>query len=136
MSNSKCTQVQNKKKKRKKEKRRFLFSLKKCWVIEDKLLPLYSHLVDGYTNQLFEDPFCCELIQVKQEPEDDHLLEPLPSVDQHDSSNHLEKVIDCCIYSSHILNSLEESKRLLTTQRQNPNNSLVTYVIPGTTLEQ
>ena len=71
---------------------------KKCWIIEDKLLPFYSHIIDRYSDQLVEDPFCCEIIEVKQEPEEDFLVESLPPVDQQNSSNHPEKVIDCCIY--------------------------------------
>ena len=89
----------------KKKKRRFLITSKNCWIIEDKLVPLYSHLVDCYSNQRLEDPFCCEIIQVKQEPEDDFLLESLslPSVDDHhDSTNHLDEVICCFIdFCSH-----------------------------------
>ena len=100
MLNSKRTQVQNNEKKRK--KRRFLLTTKKCWIIEDKLLPLYSHLVDSYSNQLLEDPFFCETIQVKQESQDDHLLESLTSADRQKSNDHLKKVIDCSIYYSHL----------------------------------
>ena len=92
MPSSKRTRIQSKKR-----KRRFLMTSKKCWIIEDKLLPLYSHLVNSYSNQLLEDPFCFEIIQVKQELEDDFLLESLPSVDQHDSTNHLDEVICCFI---------------------------------------
>ena len=62
---------------------------KKCWIIEDHLVPLYSHLIDRYSNQLLEDPFCCEIIQVKQEYQDDYLLESLTSADQLDSSDYL-----------------------------------------------
>ena len=82
MPSSKPTRVQRKK------SRRFLMTSKKCWVIEDHLIPLYSHLVDCYSYQLLEDPFCCE---IKQEPEESLSL---PSSDQHNSS-HLEEVIDC-----------------------------------------
>ena len=64
MPSSKRTRIQSKKK-----KRRFLMTSKKCWMMEDHLVPLYSHLVDCYSNQLLEDPFCGEIIQVKQETE-------------------------------------------------------------------
>ena len=89
MLTSKHTRVQSKKKK----KRRFLMTSKKSWVIEDRLVPLYSNLIDCYSNQLPEDPFCCEIIQVKQESQEDFLLESLPSVDQYQSSYPLKEVI-------------------------------------------
>ena len=115
MPSSKRTRIQSKKK-----KRRFLMTSKKCWIIEDKLIPLYSHLLDHYSNQLLEDPFCCEIIEIKQEYQEDYLLESLTSsADQHDSSNHLEKV-DCCIYYSHFEFTWGVTQ-LLTTQRQNLN---------------
>ena len=88
MPNSKRIRVQKKKNKR------FLVTSKKCWIIEDKLVPLHSHLIDCYSNQLIDDPFCCEIIRVKQEPQDDsqedYLVESLPSADHHDSSNHFD----------------------------------------------
>ena len=33
-------------------KKEYLLSSKKCFLIEDKLLPLYSHLVESYSDQL------------------------------------------------------------------------------------
>ena len=108
MPGSKRTRVQSKKK-----KRRFLMTSNKCWLMADHLVPLYSHLVDRYSNQLLEDPFCCEIIRVKQEPED-VLLESLPSVDEHNSSNHFKEVIRCFILLfSHLEFALEESKQWL-----------------------
>ena len=108
MPNSKRTRVQSKK------KRRFLMTSKKSWVIEDRLVPLYSNLIDCYSNQLPEDPFCCEIIQVKQESQEDFLLESLPSVDEHNSSNHFKEVIRCFILLfSHLEFALEESKQWL-----------------------
>ena len=84
MPKSKPTRIKSKKK-----KRRFLMTLKKCWIIEDKLLPLYSHLIDCYSDQLLKDPFGCETIEVKPEPRDDS-LESLPSAD---SNNHFEVIM-------------------------------------------
>ena len=44
--------VDSKKKKKKKSHKTFLLTSKKCWLIEDKLLPLYQHLVDSYSVNL------------------------------------------------------------------------------------
>ena len=68
-------------KKRKKSKK-FLLTSKKCWVIEEKLIPLYQHLVDDFSIQLREDwtvkveETDVDIAQVKEEPQDDNLVEP------------------------------------------------------------
>ena len=62
------------------------------------MAPLYSHIIDRYFNQLVDDLFCCETIQVKEEPQDDYPLESLPSADQQESITHLVRVIDCLYY--------------------------------------
>ena len=65
------------KNKRRLSKKKFLLSSKKCWVIEDKLLPLYSHLVQSYSDQL-KDTWTVKLeesqfgsVQIKEEPTDE-----------------------------------------------------------------
>ena len=82
MPKSKPTPVQSKKK-----NRSYLTTSKRCRIIED------SHLFDHYSNQLLEDPFCCENIQVKQEPQDDYPLESLPSADKQKSNGHLDNKV-------------------------------------------
>ena len=93
MPNSKRTKVPCNMAKKKKKNRRYLMTSKKCWIIEDKLMPLYSHLIDRYTNQLLGDPFCCEDIKVKQEPQDDYPLESLLSADKQKSNSHLDNEV-------------------------------------------
>ena len=53
MSGRRSTRARSKKKLKKSKK--FLLASKKCWVIEEKLIPLYQHLVDDYSVQLREE---------------------------------------------------------------------------------
>ena len=66
-----------KNKRRRVFKKKFLLFSKKCWLIEDKLLPVYSHLVDTYSDQL-KDTWAVKLeesqfvsVQIKEEPTDE-----------------------------------------------------------------
>ena len=58
-------------------KTKFLLSTKKCWLIEEKLLPLYSRLVQSYSDNL-QDTWTVKVEEfqdiphVKQEPLDDY----------------------------------------------------------------
>ena len=70
-------------KKKKTLKKEFLLTSKKCWLIDEKLLPLYQHLVDSYSVKLRED--CTARVeesdidataQVKEEPQDEYFMEP------------------------------------------------------------
>ena len=70
------------KKRKKKLKRMFLLTSKKCWLIEEKLIPLYQHLVDSYSVKLREEwnvkveETDVEVVQqVKEEPQDDFLVD-------------------------------------------------------------
>merc|ERR1712013_408346 len=70
------------KKKKKKSKRKFLLTSKKCWLIEEKLIPLYQHLVDNYSVKLREEwdvkveETDVEVVQqVKEEPQEDYLVD-------------------------------------------------------------
>ena len=92
-------------KKMKKSKKMFLLTSKKCWLLEEKLLPLYQHLVDDYSFKLREEwtvkveETDIEVTpQVKEEPEDDYLVEPQP-VHLHNSTNQF-KVIISLLFSS------------------------------------
>jgi len=65
------------KNKRRLSKREYLLSSKKCFLIEDKLLPLYSHLVESYSDQL-KDTWAVKVeesqfgsVQIKEEPADE-----------------------------------------------------------------
>ena len=69
--------------KNKKKKKRFLMGFENSWLIHDKSLPVYSHIVNGYSKQLLENPF---QIKVKQEPQEHGLLESLPLVDQQEKN--------------------------------------------------
>ena len=74
MSGRRSETVRNKNR-RKKLKKKFLLTSKKCWLIEQSLLPLYQHLVDGYSEKLKDEwKFKAEetdieaaTVQVKQE---------------------------------------------------------------------
>ena len=64
------------KNKRKKLKKKFLLTSKNCWLIDEKLVPFYQHLVDGYSDKLREEwDIEATPLQVKEEPQDD-LLDP------------------------------------------------------------
>ena len=58
-------------------KKKYLLSSKKCWLIEEKLLPVYSHLVQSYSHQL-RDTWTVKVeesqfgsVQIKEEPTDE-----------------------------------------------------------------
>ena len=80
MSEIKSKKVRSKKKKNLKKK--FLLTSKKCWVIEEKLIPFYQHLVDDYSVQLreewsvkVEETDLEATPQVKEEPQDDYMVD-------------------------------------------------------------
>ena len=81
MSEIKSRKVRSKMKK-KKMKKQFLLTSKKCWLIEEKLIPFYQHLVDDYSDKLREEytvkveEMDVDITQVKEEPRDDYLVEP------------------------------------------------------------
>ena len=54
MSDGRSSRVHSRKKKTK-GKKKFLLTSKKCWLIEQSLLPLYQHLVDGYSDKLRDE---------------------------------------------------------------------------------
>ena len=70
----------------KKLNKKFLLTSKKRWLIEQSLLPLYQHLVYGYSDKLRDDIDTTS--QVKEEPRDD-LLES-QSLQQSSSTNNPE----------------------------------------------
>ena len=78
MSEIKSKKFHSKKKKmKKKSKKKFLLSSKKCWLLEEKLIPLYQHLVDGYSVKFRDEWTVLDvniLSQVKEEPVDDNLV--------------------------------------------------------------
>merc|ERR1712013_91210 len=89
------------KKKRKKLKKRFLLTSKKCWLIEEKLIPLYHHLVDGYSDKLREErPIKTEesdfeiTPQVKEEPQEDFLVSVENPANQIKNSNQFKDVLN------------------------------------------
>ena len=67
---------------RKKKKKKFLLTSKKCWLLEEQFIPMYQHLVDSYSIQLREEwtvkveETVVDITQVKEEPQDDNLVEP------------------------------------------------------------
>ena len=87
------------KRKKKKLKKKFLLPSKKCWLIEEKLLPLYQHLVDSYSVKLREEwnvkveETDVEVVQqVKEEPQDDFLVDS-QQLQLKSRTNQLEVVI-------------------------------------------
>ena len=84
-----------KKKKRTKKQKMYLMTLKKCWLVEDRLVPLYQHLMDVYSDKLNRESNVTlgecdlqEMLEVKQEPQDDDFMkspyaqESKPTMDQ------------------------------------------------------
>ena len=60
-----------------KKKKQLLLGVGEYWMCEDKLLPMYSHLVDVYSDKLREEGNnVATLTTVKQEPEDVETLTP------------------------------------------------------------
>ena len=97
MAGRRSETVRNKSR-RKKLKKKFLLTSKKCWLIEQTLLPLYQHLIDGYSEKLRDEwrvkvkeelDIEAAPLQVKEEPQDD-LLESFP--DRQSSSNNNPQV--------------------------------------------
>ena len=69
--------ARSKNKRRHVSKKKYLLSSKKCWLIEDVLLPVYSHLVESYSDQL-KDTWEVKVeesqfgsVQIKEEPSDE-----------------------------------------------------------------
>ena len=79
MSDGRSTRVRSKKKKKMKSK--LLLTSKKCWLLEEQLIPFYQHLVDDYSDKLREEwtvkveEMDVEVVQVKEEPQDDYLVD-------------------------------------------------------------
>ena len=91
--------------KKKKLKKKFLLTSKKCWILE-KLLPFYQHLVDDYSVKLreewgvkVEETDIETTPQVKEEPEDDYLMES-QSVHLNNSTNQFKVIIPLLFSSS------------------------------------
>ena len=85
--------------KMKKMKEMFLLTLEKCWLLDEKLLPFYQHLVDDYSDKLREEYTVeveetdVEVVQqVKEEPQDDYLVEP-QQVHLNNSTNQFKVII-------------------------------------------
>ena len=84
---------------KKKSKKMFLLTSKKCWLIEEKLIPLFQHLVDDYSVKLreewtvkVEETDIETTPQVKEEPLDDYLVEPQPE-HLNNSTNQFKVII-------------------------------------------
>ena len=77
---------------------KFLLTSKKCWLMEDNLIPFYQHLVDDYSKLRKEWTVKVEETdleatpQVKEEPQEDYLVDSqqLPSSSR---VNQLEVII-------------------------------------------
>ena len=113
MSDGRSTRVRSKKKKKMKSK--FLLTSKKCWLIEKKLLPLYQHLVDGYSIQLREEwtvkveEMDVEVVQqVKEEPLDDYMVDS-QQLQLSSRMNELEVNISFCECDSFTLFNIAHS---------------------------
>ena len=104
MSGRRSKTIRSKKKKMKKtKKKKFLLASKKCWVIDEKLLPFYQHLVDDYSVKLreewtvkVEETDIEATPQVKEEPLDDYLVYH-PTNEVQNSTNH--EVINPLLFS-------------------------------------
>ena len=68
-------------KNRRKKTKKFFLASKERWLIEERLVPLYQHLVDGYSEKMRDE----WKVKVKEEPQDNDLLES--HQDQQSSSN-------------------------------------------------
>ena len=92
-------------KKKKTLKKEFLLTSKKCWLIDEKLLPLYQHLVDGYLVNLREKWIKVEETDIettqqeKEEPGCDYLVEP-QSVNLNNSTSQFEVIFPLLFSSS------------------------------------
>ena len=84
--------------KKMKKSEKFLLTSKKCWLIDEKLLPLYQHLVDDYSVKLREEWIKVEETDIettpqeKEEPEDNFLVEHQP-VHLNNSTNQFKVII-------------------------------------------
>ena len=81
---------------KKKKMMKFLLTSKNCWLLEEKLLPLYQHLVDGYSIKLreewnvkVEETDIEATPQVKEEPQDDYIVDS-QQLQLSSRMNHLE----------------------------------------------
>ena len=102
MSEIKSKRVRSKKKKKKlkKLKKKFLLTSEKCWLIDEKLIPMYQHLVDNYSVKLREEwtvikveEMDVEVVQeVKQEPQEDNSVDS-QQLQSSSRMNQLEVVI-------------------------------------------
>ena len=106
MSDRRIKTIRSKKKKTKKSKKMCLLTSKKCWLIDEKLLPLHQHLVDDYSDKLreewtvkVEETDIQATSQVKEEPEDDYLVEP-QSAHLNNSTNQFKVIIPVLFSSS------------------------------------
>ena len=88
-----------KKKKKKKLKKKFLLTAKKCWLIDEKLIPMCQHLVDSYSVLLreeltlrVEETDLKTTRQVKEEPQDDYLVDS-QQLQLSSRTNQLEVII-------------------------------------------
>lgn len=70
-------------------KKEYLLSSKKCWLIEDKLLPVFSRLVESYSDEL-KDTWAVQVeesqfgsVQIKEEPADEINYDALMILQMH-----------------------------------------------------
>ena len=102
MSGRRSKTVCSKKKRKKKSKKMFLLTSKKCWLIDEMLIPLYQHLLDGYSDQLREECLIkADIIitpQMKKESQEDNLVE-YPTYQVQNSTNH-EVIISLLFFLS------------------------------------
>ena len=84
--------------KKKISKKKFLLTSKKCWLLEEKLIPFHQHLVDGYSDKLREEwnvkveETDVVVQQVKEEPQDDNLVDS-QQIQSSSRMNQLEVII-------------------------------------------
>ena len=95
---------------KKKLKKKFLLTSKKCWMIDEKLIPLYQHLVDEYSIKVREEwnvkVEVSDVVvaqQVKEEPPDDNLVDPQDDAfegwqlfQHHSSTNQIKVFLSHC----------------------------------------
>ena len=87
--------------KKKKSEKLFLLTSKECWLIDEKLLPFYQHLVDDYSDKLreewtvkVEDTDVEVVQQVKEEPQEYYLVDS-QQLQLSRRMNQLKVVISC-----------------------------------------
>ena len=95
---------------KKKKMMKFLLTSKKCWLMEDNLIPFYQHLVDDYSKLREEWTVKVEetdietIPQVKEEPEDDYLLDYQP-VNLNNSTNRFKVIFSLSLLGDNLMNS-------------------------------